>query len=84
MGERKIRFETPAPEGRDEPRPSGAKPRCLQKQAAKSNSEATSTLPWTATLEAKRAGWEREWTSDHLEPLFVGGRRGEYDVLPRR
>jgi hypothetical protein len=72
MGERKT-FDAPAPDGRDERGPRGRRP-LLSREAPASNHEVTSNLPWTATLEAKRAGWERDWTSDHLEPfLWVVG-----------
>jgi hypothetical protein len=54
----------------------------LSKEVAESNREVTSNLPWTATLEAKRAGWERGWTSDHLEPFLWVLADSEYHVLP--
>ena len=54
----------------------------LSREAAESNRKVTSNLPWTATLEAKRAGWERGWTSDHLEPFLWVLADSEYHVLP--
>ena len=44
------------------------------KRSGGEHSEVTSHLSWTARLEAKRAGWERDWILDHLEPFLCRGR----------
>ena len=69
MGERKPLRDAGSGRERRAEAPGSEDP-LLEKQAAESNSEVTSDLPWTATLEAKRAGWERDWASDYLEPFL--------------
>ena len=70
MGERKTASIRRLRKGETSRGPREQRPAACKKQAAESNNEVTSNFPWTATLEAKRAGWERDWASDHLEPFL--------------
>ena len=70
MGERKTASIRRLRKGETSRGPREQRPAACKKQAAESNNEVTSNFPWTATLEAKRAGWERDWASDHLEPFW--------------
>jgi len=57
MGERKTASIRRLRKGETSRGPREQRPAACKKQAAESNNEVTSNFPWTATLEAKRAGW---------------------------